>query len=218
MKASLLARPGTVLLLAAALACGPSVAGFAATTATGAEQPDNGTAQINGMPNAATNTMPDSGTNRTPNATTSTMPNATTNGTAPGATATAPGAANATPESLEQMANQRIEDLHSSLQITAKQQPEWNKFAHVMRENAKQLDQAYQQRAQQFDTMNAVENIHSYAKIEQMRARDVEKLVPPFRSLYASLTPQQKQEADTLFRDRAQAAEQRHQSGATANR
>lgn len=218
MKASLLARPGTVLLLAAALACGPSVAGSAATTATGADQPANGTAQTNSMPNATANTMPNATTNMAPNATTSTMPNATTNGTGSGARATAPGTANATPESLEQMANQRIEDLHTSLQITAKQQPEWNKFARVMRENAKQLDQAYQQRAQQFNSMNAVENIHSYARIEQMRARDVEKLVPPFRSLYASLTPQQKQEADTLFRDRAQAAQEQHQSGATANR
>ena len=198
MKASLLARPATVLLLAAALAGGPIVAGFAATTATGADQPANGTATE---------------TNRTPNAT-NTMPNAT----APGTTATAPGTANAVPENLEQIANQRIEDLHASLQITPKQQPGWNKFARVMRENAKQLDQAYQQRAERFDTMNAEENMRSYAKIEQMRARDVEKLVPAFRLLYASLTPQQKQDADTLFRNRTEAARQQRQSAATANR
>jgi periplasmic protein CpxP/Spy len=183
-------RPATAFLLAAALAGAPASAVFAATPAA-----------TDQTPNAAANGMPST--------------------TAPSAGATAPAnqaaTANAQPQTLEQMAEERIRDLHERLNITQKEQTAWNKFAQVMRENARQLDQVYQQRAQQFDSMNAVENMRSYAKIERMRARDVEKLVPAFRSLYATLTPEQRQTADALFRNRAEAAQQRHQN-ATANR
>lgn len=196
MKAPKLAGPATVFLLAAALAGAPASAVFAATPAANDQTPNA----------AATTTMPNTG-----------APNA-----APGTAATtAPANQAATPnvqsQTLEQMAEQRITDLHQRLNITAKQQTSWDKFARVMRENARQLDQAYQQRAQQFDSMNAVEDMRSYAKIERMRARDVEKLVPAFQSLYASLTPEQKQTADALFRNRAEAAHQQHQN-ASANR
>ena len=194
MKAPLLSRPAT-LLLAATLAGAPGVAAFAATSAANAPAPSTTT----------TNGMPDTG--------------ATT--AAPGTATTAPNdqtaTANAQPQTLEQMAQQRIADLHERMNITATEEPAWNKFARVMQENARQLDHAYQQRAEQFDSMSAVANMRSYARIEQMRARDVQKLVPAFQSLYASLTPEQKQTADTLFRNRAEAAQQRRQN-ATANR
>lgn len=193
MKSSLLTRPATMLLLAAALAGGPRIAAFAATT-TGVDQ-------------GTTTTAPNAGT-------------AGANAATPGATNTPPNAQSAagTQENLEQMAEQRINDLHGRLNITAKQQGVWDSFARVMRENARQLDQAYEQRAENFDSLDAVDNMRSYAKIEQMRARDVQKLVPAFQKVYAELTPAQKQEADTLFRNRAQAAQQQHQSAATANR
>jgi len=195
MKASLLAGPATLFLLVATLAGAPGIAAIAATPAATDQSPN--TAATNGMANAGA-------TSATPGA----------DATAPANQAAAP---NTQPQTLEQMAQQRITDLHQRLNITAKEEPAWNKFARVMQANARQLDQAYQQRAQQFDSMNAVANMRSYAKIEQMRARDVEKLVPAFQSLYASLTPEQKQTADTLFRNRAEAAQQQHQA-ATANR
>jgi periplasmic protein CpxP/Spy len=195
MKASQFAGPATVFLLAATLAGAPGSTAFAATPAANDQTPNA----------AATNGMPNNGAT----------------GAAPGAATTAPSSQaavpNGQPQTLEQMAEQRITDLHQRLNITAKQQTSWDKFARVMRENARQLDQAYQQRAQQFDSMNAVEDMRSYAKIERMRARDVEKLVPAFQSLYASLSPEQKQTADALFRNRAEAAQQQHQN-ATANR
>jgi len=194
MKASLLARPATLLLVAATLAGAPGFAAFAATPAAN----DQATAAAtNGMTSAhASNSTPD---------TAATTP------------ANQAATANAQPQTLEQMAAQRIADLHERLNITTKEEPAWNKFARVMRVNARQLDHAYQQRAQQFDSMNAVEDMKSYAKIEQMRARDVEKLVPAFQSLYASLSPEQKQTADNLFRNRAEAAQQQRQA-ATANK
>ena len=109
------------------------------------------------------------------------------------------------------MAEQRLDDLHSRLQITQHEATQWNKFATVMRDNARQLDQAYQRRAEKFDSMNAVQNMKSYQQIEEMRTRDMTRLVPAFQSLYASLTPDQKHEADTLFRSQAQQAQQNRQ-------
>ncbi|HEY3847083.1 MAG TPA: Spy/CpxP family protein refolding chaperone, partial [Acetobacteraceae bacterium] len=89
------------------------------------------------------------------------------------------------------------------------EQSQWDQFAQTMLANAKDLDQAYQQRAATFDKLNAVENMQSYAQIEQTRAQDLQKLVPAFQTLYASLSDQQKQDADQLFRNQAAHAVQR---------
>ena len=58
-----------------------------------------------------------------------------------------------------------IKRLHAQLQITPAEQPQWDQFAQVMRENARDMDQAFLQRAQQYPTMNAMQNMQSY---EQM--------------------------------------------------
>ena len=113
-------------------------------------------------------------------------------------------------ETMAQMAEQRITDLHARLHISAAEQSQWDQFAQTMLTNAKDLDQAYQQRAATFDKLNAVENMQSYAQIEQTRAQDMQKLVPAFQTLYASLSDQQKQDADQLFRNQAAHAVQHH--------
>jgi periplasmic protein CpxP/Spy len=124
-------------------------------------------------------------------------------------------AASRTPgETMEQMAEQRISDLHTRLHITAAQQSQWDQFAQVMRDNAKDLDQAYAQRAATFEKMNAVENMQSYAQIEQTRAQDVQKLGPAFQALYTSMSDEQKQQADRVFRNQAARATQRHAASA----
>jgi len=64
--------------------------------------------------------------------------------------------------------------------------------------------------------MNAVQNMQSYVQIEQTRAQDLQKLIPAFQAVYDSLSSQQKQEADSLFRNRAQAAQQRRTAPASA--
>jgi Skp family chaperone for outer membrane proteins len=115
-------------------------------------------------------------------------------------------------ETLEQITDQRIAQLHARLHITAQEEQQWQQFAQLMRDNARNLDQAYQDRAAGFQNMNAVENMESYAKIEQMRASDVQNLVPAFQTLYNSLSDQQKQEADRLFRNRTAVETQRHAS------
>ena len=115
-------------------------------------------------------------------------------------------------ETMEKLVNRRIADLHSRLHITADQSQQWDQFAQQMRDNARDIDQAYQQRAQKLGSMSALDNMQSFAGIEQQRAQDMQKLIPPFQSLYASLSDQQKQTADQLFRNYSEQAAARRQT------
>jgi hypothetical protein len=117
--------------------------------------------------------------------------------TAPGtaASATAGGAGQA-----EARVAQRIAQMHAQLHITAAQKPQWDAFASIMRENASRMDAALDQRQQQFQSMDALDNMKSYASVAEEHSQDMQKLVPAFSDLYASLSPQQKATADRLFR------------------
>jgi periplasmic protein CpxP/Spy len=97
---------------------------------------------------------------------------------------------------------QRINSLHSQLQITPAQQQVWDQFAQVMRENASAMHQALQQRADQFDTMTAADNMESYAKLSQLHAADMQKLSAAFQTVYNAMSSEQKQTADRVFRGR----------------
>jgi hypothetical protein len=98
--------------------------------------------------------------------------------------------------------------LQSQLGITEAQMPLWSAFAQAMRENAAATDALFTQRASAVSTMNAPDNMHSYAQIARAYADNTERLATAFDSLYASLSETQKQAADTLFRQQATAAAQ----------
>src|ERR1700737_3329693 len=104
--------------------------------------------------------------------------------------------------------DQRIRTLQSQLGITEAQMPLWTAFAQAMRENAAATDALFTQRAGAVATMNALDNMHSYAQIARAYADNTERLATAFDSLYASLSDTQKQAADTLFRQQATAAAQ----------
>ncbi len=97
---------------------------------------------------------------------------------------------------------QRIADLHANLAITPAEQPQWDAFTKVMRDNAQTMDRAFQARIQTLDTMSAPENMRSYQSIVTAHAQGVEKLVPAFQTLYDSMSADQQKTADQLFRDR----------------
>jgi hypothetical protein len=101
---------------------------------------------------------------------------------------------------------QRIDALKSRLGITAAQEPAWDAFAATMRDNAAKSDALFAQRTASAATMNAVDNMHSYAAITLAYAEDTEKLASAFDTLYASLTDAQKKTADELFRQQAATA------------
>ena len=102
-----------------------------------------------------------------------------------------------TPERVEQ----RISDLHARLHITPDQQAQWDQFAQTMRDNAQRMQQTAQDRATKITTMNASENMQSYAQIAMQHAQNLQNLAASFQPLYASLSPDQQRTADTMFRD-----------------
>jgi periplasmic protein CpxP/Spy len=122
---------------------------------------------------------------------------------------TAPSASSPAPSAATQAAvDQRIRTLQSQLGITEAQMPLWSAFAQAMRDNAAATDALFTQRAGAVATMNAPDNMHSYAQIARAYADNTERLATAFDSLYASLSDTQKQAADTLFRQQATAAAQ----------
>ena len=103
-------------------------------------------------------------------------------------------------KNAEERVENRIKELHAQLRITPAEEPQWNEFAQVMRENAREMDQVFMQRAQQYPTMNAVQNMQSYEQISEEHAQRVQKLVPAFQKLYDAMPDQQKRLADQVFR------------------
>jgi periplasmic protein CpxP/Spy len=133
----------------------------------------------------------------------------------PPASAASPMAGHAaTGKNAEERVEQHIKQLHAQLHITPAEEPQWNQFAQVMRENAQAMDQAFMQRAEQFPTMNALQNMQSYAQLAEQHAEDVKKLVPAFEALYNAMPEQQKQVADQVFR----ASAERHIGAAQSHR
>lgn len=112
-------------------------------------------------------------------------------------------------KNAEERVENRIKELHAQLRITSAEEPQWNQFAEVMRDNARSMDQTFSERAQNFESMNAVQNMQSYEKLAQTHAQDLEKLVPAFQKLYDAMPDQQKQLADQVFRANAEQHAQR---------
>ncbi len=115
------------------------------------------------------------------------------------------GAATAPPQQTEQQAaDQRIQTLQAALQITPPQMAQWNSFAGAMRDNAAATDALFRNRAAGAATMNALDNMKSYAAVARSYADNTQKLSDAFGTLYAALSDAQKQVADRLFRQQAE--------------
>ena len=50
-------------------------------------------------------------------------------------------------KNMEERVDNHIKQLHAQLQITPAEQPQWEQFAQVMRDNARDMDRAFIQRA-----------------------------------------------------------------------
>ena len=129
--------------------------------------------------------------------------------TPPSVTSASPLATQPAPGSTaEQRVETHIKQLYTQLRITPAEQPQWDQFAQVMRENVRDMDQAFTQRAQQYPTMNAVQNMQSYERIAEAHAQHLQKLVPAFDTLYNAMPEQQKQLTDQVFRTNAEKNQQ----------
>ena len=100
-------------------------------------------------------------------------------------------------------AEQRIAGIQTQFGITQAQAAPWYAFAQVMRENAQSSDALLRQRASTARTMNVPANMQSYAQIARAHADGTEKLAAAFQALYDTMSPQQRQAADTLFQQQA---------------
>lgn len=103
----------------------------------------------------------------------------------------------------EMTIEQRITDLRGKLMISQQQEASWDAFAQVMRENARSMDQTFQQRVHTMPAMTAVENMQSYAQIASTHADAMQKLVPALQALYDTMSDSQKKTADQVFRSDA---------------
>jgi periplasmic protein CpxP/Spy len=132
-------------------------------------------------------------------------------GDAPAAKASSP-ASPAVRHNREVTVEQRITDLHAKLAITPAQQPKWDAFAQVMRDNARDMNQTFQQRVNTMRAMTAPENMQSYAQVAASHAEAVQRLVPAFQTLYDTMSDTQKKTADQIFRTEAHHGEGAHHS------
>jgi hypothetical protein len=115
-------------------------------------------------------------------------------------------------KTAQERVEQRIKELYSQLRITATERSQWDQFAQVMRDNARDMDQAWLQRVDHVQSMNAVQNMQSYEQVAEQHAQHVQKLVPAFQNLYNVMSDQQKQLADQVFRVNTERQAQTHRA------
>jgi hypothetical protein len=102
----------------------------------------------------------------------------------------------------------RIKTLHAQLHITPEQEPAWNNVAQVMRDNASRMKDL-RAKAEQPASVDAVEQLNSYAAVVDAHADGVHKFIPAFKTLYDSMSDAQKKTADTVLRTRVKEAARR---------
>lgn len=112
----------------------------------------------------------------------------------------------ATPGHRDAAVESRVTQLHGALKITAAQEPQFDAFAAVMRQNATDMDGLAAKRMASAKSGTAVEQMQTYADMAQAHAQQMQKLLASFFTLYDALTPEQKKLADASFRHYADRA------------
>ncbi len=123
-------------------------------------------------------------------------------------TSSAPNAGSATEQAptheMLKRVEQRIADLHAKLHITSTEDQQWQQFAGVMRDNAAKMEHIAAERAEKFSSLNAIENMQSYADAAEQHAENMKRLTAAFQTLYNAMSDAQKKTADEVFRNYAQ--------------
>jgi hypothetical protein len=105
-----------------------------------------------------------------------------------------------TPEQAAQRIEQHLARLRSDLHITPAQQPQWDAFTKVTRENTAELHQRFQQHGTRLAGMSATDNMADYTEISKLHAQELLKLATAFRAPYATMSGDQRKNADAMFR------------------
>ena len=69
-----------------------------------------------------------------------------------------------------------------------------------MRENAKEMDALTKDMAENTKTMNALEHMKLHSQITEAHLVQLKKLIQPFEAFYNSMSDQQKNITDIVFR------------------
>jgi hypothetical protein len=97
----------------------------------------------------------------------------------------------------------RIAYLKAELKVTDAQAPQFERVAQAMRENAQERRQLFEQRRGDGDKAHsAVERLETWARFEQLRAQQTQRLLAAFKPLYDNLSTEQKASADELLASR----------------
>lgn len=119
---------------------------------------------------------------------------------------TSPPASTATKARPRRSMSERVEDrikrLHDELKITSDQETQWNAVADAMREDAKAMQATIAERRANRANMTAVDDLRSYQKVAETHVQGLQRLIPAFQTLYDSMSPDQKKNADTVFAQR----------------
>ena len=86
-----------------------------------------------------------------------------------------------------------IASLHQRLGITPAQEPQFEAFASVLRQNARMMPSAPS------SSLNAVERLRTGIQFAQQDLAGMRRMLPALQALYAVLSPAQKQAADQAF-------------------
>ncbi|MGD9882888.1 MAG: Spy/CpxP family protein refolding chaperone [Reyranella sp.] len=111
-----------------------------------------------------------------------------------------PPAAAAATSSKPETVEQRITTLKTALKITPDQEGKWNGVAQAMRENASRMEKLVAtKRAIPPEKTTAVDDLKTYQEFTEARLDGLKHLTSAFKSLYDSMAPEQKKNADQVF-------------------
>jgi cell division septation protein DedD len=97
-------------------------------------------------------------------------------------------------------AEARIKELHARLKITPAQEDLWNNVAQAIRDDAKTMEDLIKARSEKAGSVTALDDLKSYSEIAEAHADGLKKFITVFEPLYASMSDDQKKNADRLFR------------------
>ncbi|HEU0215862.1 MAG TPA: Spy/CpxP family protein refolding chaperone [Stellaceae bacterium] len=118
----------------------------------------------------------------------------------PAPSQTAPAKPSATNSNEERGIEQRITQLHTELKISSDQESKWNSVAQAMRDNAANLDKLVAQNRQAAAAnKTAIDDLEANQQFVQAHLDGLKNFTSSFKTLYDSMSDQQKKNADQVF-------------------
>lgn len=125
----------------------------------------------------------------------------TTRSSRAAAQAPVPDGAGTTTAQVRAATDAHLAAMRGRLKVTPAQQPQWDVFATVSRENAEEMHERFERRRTGLPRFDAAQNMGDFAQIAELHARQLIRLSAAFQALYAIMPADQQREADGYFRE-----------------